>query len=326
MKWEHERLNIKEQVLSGHFDFEELALKLFFFQAQFNIPYKEYIRILRIDFTKVNTLDKIPFLPIGFFKKYKIVTGEFLSQMEFYSSGTTQSSRSIHYVRDVEVYKNISSLCFQQIMGEGIEKYMHFGLLPSYASNRHSSLLFMLDHFIHKGGGGYYHDDRSGLAMQLMATGEKKIILWGVSYALYRWDLPLPKLENLIIIETGGMKGMQKEIIRKELHVQINTNFNTNLICSEYGMTELLSQSYSLSEGQFRFPSSVKVLIRSVTDPFEYETSGSTGVLNIIDLANLDSCAFIATDDLGKLNANGNFEVLGRLYTSDIRGCNLLIT
>lgn len=326
MNWEHERKLITAQLYSGVYDFNELAIKLFHLQARFNVVYGAYLRALGKNCNSINSIEEIPFLPISLFKNYRIATGEFETAKEFYSSGTTQANRSIHPIRDLELYKYISSACFKNIFDVGVGEFIHLGLLPSYADNAHSSLLFMLDHFISQGGGGYYHNDSRALCEKIVELKDRKVIVWGVSYALYKWHLKLPYLEHLCIIETGGMKGMGKEMIRAELHDQIKSNFNTTWIGSEYGMTELLSQSYSLPGQAFRPPSTLQVMNRSISDPFEYELIGNTGVLNIIDLANIDSCAFIATDDLGKVYSNGQFEVLGRLDHSDTRGCNLLVT
>jgi hypothetical protein len=184
----------------------------------------------------------------------------------------------------------------------------------------------MLDYFIKKGGGGYFHRDYSGLIDFIRQNDTKKIFLWGVSYALLNWNHEFPEVQDLQIIETGGMKGMQQEITRDEMHEKIKINFHQTSVASEYGMTELLSQAYSIKAGLFKFSTTLKIFPRNISDPLTAERYNTTAALNMIDLANLDSCCFIATDDIGKVYDDQTFEVLGRLDNSDIRGCNLLIT
>ena len=326
MGWERERSGIIEKILNQDFLFEELALELFYYQSGHNKIYKEYLELLRVDASKINNVVDIPFLPISFFKSHLVMTGEYIPKKVFTSSGTTYSIRSKHLIRDPELYYYISSLCFQSAFGQSIDQGVHVGLLPSYAANPDSSLLSMLDYFIKKGGGGYFHHEEGALVDFVARLSEKKIFLWGVSYALLNWKHHFPKTDRLTLIETGGMKGMQAEITRAELHSEIIKKFPVRSVASEYGMTELLSQAYAVRDGVFTFSPSLRVYARSISDPLSPEKENTTGALNMIDLANLDSCCFLATEDIGKIYSDQTFEVLGRLDNSDLRGCNLLLT
>jgi len=308
------------------FLFEEIALELFYYQAKLNKVYKEYLELIHVDASRINNIHDIPFLPISVFKSHLITTGEYIPRKVFSSSGTTDRSRSKHLIRDTDLYHRISALCFLDAFEHSIDQTIHIGILPSYTTNSDSSLLFMLDYFIKKGGGNYFHRDPIGLVDYIGLNQNKIKFLWGVSYALLNWKYSFPVVPNLQIIETGGMKGMQQEITRSELHEKIKGNFLQDSIASEYGMTELLSQSYALKDGIFKFSPTLKVYPRSISDPLSPERLNTTAALNIIDLANIDSCCFIATEDIGKVYHNQTFEVLGRLDNSDVRGCNLLIT
>ncbi len=272
----------------------------------------------------------IPFLPIEFFKSHEIWCGENVQpEVVFSSSGTTGMSTSKHPVRNIALYEESFRKGFRLFYGD-IRQYSVLALLPSYLEREGSSLIYMVDALIHeseKPASGYFlynHRELYETLVQLRDQNEK-VILIGVTYALldfieqYQVDFP-----NLIVMETGGMKGKRKEMIREELHLALTTGFGVARIHSEYGMTELLSQAYSKGNGIFECPAWMRVLVRDTNDPFHYLEEGRTGALNIIDLANLHSCAFIATQDLGRLN-NRAFEVLGRFDNSDIRGCNLLV-
>ncbi|MEP7267002.1 MAG: acyl transferase [Saprospiraceae bacterium] len=325
MNWEKERLILQNKIVNRDFSFEEFALRLFALQYQFNPSYRQYIDLIKVDPSSVKLIEEIPFLPITFFKSHEIRTGSFTSKKTFTSSGTTASTRSKHFIRDLEWYNEISQICFQDAFGINLSEVIHLGLLPSYASNPDSSLLYMLRYFMEKGGGAYFHDDPQGLSDFIEKHKDKQIFLWGVSYALLRWKERFPKTENLKIIETGGMKGREKEITRMELHEVIGKAFHIDFVSSEYGMTELLSQAYAVKKGLFHSPFSMRVFPRSISDPLAIERRNTVAALNIVDLANIDSCAFIATEDLGKVYDDGSFEVMGRLDNADIRGCNLLI-
>ncbi|MBP6795268.1 MAG: acyl transferase [Saprospiraceae bacterium] len=326
MGWERERSGIIERIINQDFLFEELALELFHYQSAYNKIYKEYLELIHVDATKIKNVVDIPFLPISFFKSHLVLTGEYIPKKVFTSSGTTYSVRSKHLIRDPELYYFISSFCFQFAFGQSVDQVVHVGLLPSYASNPDSSLLSMLDYFIKKGGGGYFHQEEGALVDFIVREQEKKIFLWGVSYALLNWKHHFPINDRLTLIETGGMKGMQAEITRAELHSEIKKNFHVRSVASEYGMTELLSQAYAIRDGLFTFSPTLRVYGRSISDPLSPEKENTTAALNMIDLANLDSCCFLATDDIGKVYSDQTFEVLGRLDNSDLRGCNLLLT
>ena len=323
--------SLKKAVLSLQKEsFESLALEVFQYQARFNPVYAEYLSLLSIRPESVKVLTEIPFLPIQLFKNHKIISGQVLNDFCFESSGTTGSIPSCHYVSDLEFYNKISQIGFEKQFGP-LNQYCFLALLPSYLERQHSSLVHMVAHFISQSQykeSGFFLDDQQALVNRLERCIEQKVptILIGVSFALL--DLaesyPMP-LHKTVLMETGGMKGRRKEMTRSELHRQLCTAFQLEDIHSEYGMTELLSQSYSKGKGLF-FPSmSKQLLLRDPTDPFQVSRTGRRGVLNIVDLGNIDSCSFIATDDLGNIYADGSFEVLGRLDDSELRGCNLLI-
>jgi len=275
-------------------------------------------------------LQQIPFLPIQFFKSHTVVSNNEAPQAIFTSSGTTGMTTSQHLVTDVSLYEESYRRGFSQFYGN-IENYVVLALLPSYLEREGSSLIYMVEDLIQLSNqpeSGFYlnnHDELIEKLIELDSQGQN-VILIGVTYALL--DLIEKRkfqLQNTIIMETGGMKGKRKEMIREELHQQLCAGFGVASIHSEYGMTELLSQAYSLGEGIFECPSWMQILIRDTEDALSYITNGKTGGINVIDLANRNSCAFIATQDLGKKYANGTFEVLGRFDNSDIRGCNLMV-
>ena len=310
-------------------NFEKTALEIFRFQYIRNPVYKSYVDHLKISPDDVNSSRKIPFLPIRFFKSQKIQISNCKSEAVFLSSGTT-GTRSRHFIEDLGFYKKVSSIIFELFYGE-IEGEMFIGLLPSYLERGDSSLVYMVNHFIERSGkkdSGFYLNNIDELIYKLetLRSMSWKVYLFGVTFALL--DLTekySSNSGNLVIIETGGMKGRGKEMIRAELHEKLKKSFPQSKICSEYGMTELLSQAYMTEGGLFQTPPWMKVLIRDIYDPFDYLCYGKSGAINIIDLANVHSCSFIETEDLGIANENG-FQVLGRLDNSDLRGCNLLFS
>ena len=311
-------------------NFEDIAFRIFHFQAVNNPIYRSYLECLKCDIDKVFNLQQIPFLPISFFKSQSLKSGEWKACAEFSSSGTTGSISSKHLVYDLDFYRLHSENIFKYFFGDPAS--FHFlALLPSYLEREGSSLIEMMNHFIIRSKSdhsGFYLHNHNELVNKLLKLKKdsRKVILWGVSFALL--DLAEAfelDLSHCIIIETGGMKGRRREWIREELHEYLTRRFNVAVIHSEYGMTELMSQAYSMGSGKYQCPSSMKVIVRNINDPFEVLPTGKTGGVNIIDLANFHSCAFIETQDLGSINERGFFEVLGRMDNSDIRGCNLLV-
>ena len=316
--------------ISNQKQFDKMALKVFRFQYENNLVYREFCDFLKTDVQKVKTIQQIPFLPIQFFKSHSVVSNSNPIQTTFTSSGTTGMVTSKHLVTDVSIYEESYRKGFSQFYGN-IEDYVVLALLPSYLEREGSSLIHMVDDLIqlsnHPESGFYLHnyDELIEKIIQLDQSGHN-VILIGVTYALL--DLIEKhsfQLENTIIMETGGMKGKRKEMIREELHQQLCNGFGVKSIHSEYGMTELLSQAYSLGHGIFECPSWMQISIRDTEDALSYVREGKTGGINVIDLANINSCSFIATQDLGKKYSNGSFEVLGRFDHSDIRGCNLMV-
>lgn len=310
--------------------FEKIALKIFRFQYDNNAVYRQFCDLLRQNKQSVKSLRQIPFLPIQFFKSHEVVSTTNQPQATFTSSGTTGLTTSRHLVTDLSWYEQSYRQAFSQFYGN-IEDYTVLALLPSYLERQGSSLIHMVEDLIQLSNNpdsGFYLNDYDALVQKLLdqESQEKNVLLIGVTFALL--DLIEKqnfKLEHTIIMETGGMKGRRKEMIREELHELLTQGFGVNAIHSEYGMTELLSQAYSLGQGIFECPSWMQIHIRDTEDPLTYISNGKTGGLNVIDLANINSCSFIATQDLGKKYNNGTFEVLGRFDNSDIRGCNLMV-
>jgi len=311
--------------------FKALALETFYFQAENNLVYKEYLGHLNINLEEIDSIHKIPFLPIQFFKSHRIISNTNSIEQTFLSSGTTGMTQSKHLVTDLSLYKESYLKGFTHFYGN-IEEYVVLALLPSYLEREGSSLVYMVEDLIEKSHqieSGFYLnnlDDLCEVLLQLEVQN-KKVLLIGVSFALL--DL-IEKhqfsLKNTIVMETGGMKGKRKEMIREELHAVLKEGFGVEVIHSEYGMTELLSQGYSNGHGVFNCPPWMKIMIRDTEDPFSFLTNEKTGGINVIDLANKNSCSFIATQDLGRLYKDGSFEILGRFDNSDIRGCNLMIS
>lgn len=316
--------------ISSQKQFEKIALKVFRFQYESNLVYHEFCVFLKTDPHKVKSLSQIPFLPIQFFKSHQVVSNTDAVEETFTSSGTTGMITSKHLVTDASLYEESYRKGFSQFYGN-IEDYVILALLPSYLEREGSSLIYMVEDLItlsnHPESGFYLHNHDELIAkLTALDQAGQNVILIGVTYALL--DL-IEKhsfhLQNTVIMETGGMKGKRKEMIREELHKQLCKGFGVSAIHSEYGMTELLSQAYSLGNGVFECPSWMQILIRDTEDALTYIQDGKTGGINIIDLANINSCSFIATQDLGKKNPNNSFEVLGRFDNSDIRGCNLMV-
>lgn len=312
-------------------DFEETALAIFRYQATHNKVYKRYIDLLKVNIDSIQSIDQIPFLPISFFKQQKIVSGQFEPSIVFTSSGTTGMVNSAHYVKDAQLYIKSFLQCFRQFYGDE-KDYTFVCLLPSYLERAGSSLIYMMDYLVKASGkpqSGFYpqlDDNFIEVIKTLQRDKAQKVFFIGVTFALLELAEKYPcDLSNFIIMETGGMKGRRKEITRAELYEILQQSLNAKAIHSEYGMTELLSQAYSKENGQFFCPKHMKVLIRDLNDPFALLATNKTGVINVIDLANIYSCAFIATQDAGKLLNDGSFEVLGRVDHSDVRGCNLLM-
>lgn len=311
-------------------NFDDIALQLFHFQAENNKVYGQYIKNLHFDAGAVSTVADIPFLPISFFKDHVVKTGAWIPQVNFSSSGTTGRQTSTHPVRDLDFYLTTSVQCFEFFFGP-IEDYRFLALLPSYLERKDSSLVIMMDHFIRRtrlaGSGFYLHNVGELLeALQNERAGGKKTVLWGVTFALL--DLAEryhPDLGHCLIVETGGMKGRRAEITRGELHEVLTRAFGVDAICSEYGMTELFSQAYSRGGNAFFCPPWMRIIARDITDPMEKGLLNETGGINVVDLANVDSVAFLETEDIGKVSRDGSFQVLGRLDNTDMRGCNLMV-
>ncbi len=313
-----------------------MALELFNFQYLNNNLYKCYVDSLGINAESVDSITKIPFLPIQFFKNRIVKTTDFKTEKIFESSGTTQTINSKHYVKNIDLYTSSFTKSFRLFYGSEND-WCILALLPSYLERNNSSLVFMTEELIKCSGhslSGFYLDDHEKLYQTLLHNEilKQPTLLIGVTFALLDFTENYSmNLVNTIIIETGGMKGRREEITREEVHEILKKKLGICNVHSEYGMTELLSQAYSRGNGIFKSPPWMKVLIRNEDDPFSIQTASSsakkteTGIINIIDLANIYSCAFIATDDMGKLHHNGCFEVLGRCDNSDIRGCSQLL-
>lgn len=310
-------------------DFEKLAIEIFRFQYEHVSVYRNFCNLLGKNPSTVKNVENIPFLPIQFFKNHKVIAKHLTEQTTFTSSGTTGNITSKHYVADIKLYEKSFLKAFTRQYGNPSE-FAILALLPSYLERNGSSLIYMVEHLIEQSNNpnsGFYLYEMDALIakLNLLEESGQKTILIGVSYALL--DLIEKRkfrLKNTIVMETGGMKGRRKEMIKEELHETLKKGFGVSKIHSEYGMTELLSQAYSLGDGIFLCPPWMKILTRDAEDALSF-TLGKTGGINVIDLANLNSCAFIATQDLGKTFADGTFEILGRFDSSDIRGCNLMV-
>jgi hypothetical protein len=300
-------------------------LELFRWQAERCAPYKQYIGLLGIDPQSIDSIEQIPFLPIELFKSHDIYCGETAPEKVFTSSSTTGQTPSRHPMQSLAHYECTFTAAFKQFYGAA-EGWSIYGLLPNYLQREGSSLVYMVDRLLARcGSGGFYLDDYDKLLADMAADTKPKILL-GVSYAL--WDLAeryAPKLQQTIVMETGGMKGHREELPKEEFHKILTEAFGVETIHSEYGMAELTSQAYSAGGGIFLSPKWMRVFTRDVNNPLKILPAGKRGAINIIDLANLSSCAFIATQDVGQTFADGSFMIEGRLTGADIRGCNLLV-
>lgn len=311
-------------------NFEDSTMRVFNLQFENNPLYRSFCDLLYKHPSDVNSIEDIPFLPIQFFKTHSILSNKKLVKKTFTSSGTTGSTTSKHHITDLSIYETSFSKGFENVYGP-IEDYVILALLPSYLEREGSSLTYMVDAMIKQSKhleSGFYLDNLSELKSQLISLNDKgkKTLLIGVSFALL--DLVEKytfNLDNTIVMETGGMKGRRKELIREELHHILKMGFGVKHIHSEYGMTELLSQAYSKGNGLFNCPNWMKILTRDPEDALTIQNIGKTGGINIIDLANINSCSFIATQDLGRVYNDDSFEIIGRFDASDIRGCNLMV-
>ena len=308
--------------------FDQLALELFEYQAKNNPTYKEYLSDICVNSDGINSVENIPFLPIELFKKHAVKTHDWKEEFVFESSGTSGEARSRHYVHDLDFYKFLTNKNFQKEFGP-IDKLEIYALLPSYQEQGNSSLITMVDHIMADSRRfGYYLDDYKSLQQELESALHRnsKVILFGVGYALLDFaNSANTQFEGLKIIETGGMKGRREEITRPQFYQQLRDQLGNVRIHSEYGMTELFSQAYSTDSGLLRCAPQMKVIIRDLHDPFSLVPNTKTGQINVIDLANVHSCCFIETSDIGRQDELGDFEVLGRKDNSDIRGCNLMV-
>jgi len=311
-------------------NFESVALTIFKYQAEYCPVYRDFLKHLKVDVPSIKKVEDIPYLPIAFFKSHEVISEKETANTTFKSSGTTGQTTSKHMVADIALYEESFNTAFEYFYGHP-KDYCILGLLPSYIEQGDSSLVYMVDHLIkrseHMLSGFYLHNyEKLRETLVELEKTEQKTILFGVSYALLDMAEDFPTFfDNLIIIETGGMKGKRKEIIREELHHNIGYGFGTKNIHSEYGMTELLSQAYSMGDETFQCPPWMKVTLKDLHDPKSVVRQGKTGRIHVIDLANINSCSFIATNDLGQQVPNGQFKVLGRVDHSDIRGCNLMV-
>jgi phenylacetate-coenzyme A ligase PaaK-like adenylate-forming protein len=309
--------------------FEEQTLSVFQYQSQNNGVYKEYIDFLGTDVSKIKKIEQIPFLPVEFFKSRKVICGNEDFEVMFTSSGTTGMDFSRHFVKNTELYKESFRRGFELFYGR-ISDFCILALLPSYLERTGSSLVYMTEDLIRESrnsDSGFYLYDFEKLYEKLLILEKlkQKILLLGVSFALQDFFEKYPmNLKSTIIMETGGMKGRKKETVRSELHDFLKSAAGVSSVHSEYGMTELLSQAYSCGNGRFFCPPWMRVFVRDAYDPFDFVLPGKSGGLNVVDLANFNSCSFIETKDLAVTNDDGSFEILGRFDSSDIRGCNLL--
>ena len=318
------------QLIKNEDDFETLALEVFQYQFQNNEVYSEFVKSLNISPEKIKSIYEIPFLPVEIFKTRKVLTGNENYQRIFISSGTTGDQASKHYVKDISLYEINFSKIFSLFYNSPSD-YTILALLPSYLEREGSSLIYMTDKLIkatQSPASGFYLDEYKKLfsILEQLKKEKRKTILFGVTYALldfiFSFKINFP---GLIIMETGGMKGKRKEMVREEVHELLCAGFGVEVVHSEYGMTELLSQAYSCGNGIFKSPAWMRILVRDPYDPLKPAALKTSGGINIIDLANIDSCAFVSTQDLGRVYPDHSFEVIGRFDFSDVRGCNLMI-
>jgi hypothetical protein len=331
MDFKKQRQELTELVVNlEKYDFEAVALSLFRFQYQYNTLYQSFVDCLNVKIANVSALSRIPFLPVSFFKTHTVKTGSFEAQTIFSSSGTTGQLTSKHHLTDTRVYDSISLTGFSRFYGP-VQDFCFLALLPSYLERPDSSLVHMCSTFIAQSKyrqSGFFLNNYGQLLHTIEELKRENIptILIGVSYALLDFaDQYQPDLSGIIVMETGGMKGKRQETTKVAMHAHLKDNFNVKEIHSEYGMTELLSQGYSKGAGVFYPSATMRVLTSEIADPLSIQKLGKVGTVQIIDLANIDSCAFIATQDLGICHEDGGFEIIGRQDNSDIRGCNLMV-
>ncbi len=321
-QWNHKIFNVLDS------DFDDLAVSVYRYQYENNHVYRQFSDALYKNPDVVRSLEQVPYLPVSFFKSHQVMTSVFEPDIVFESSGTSATVNSRHLVRDISLYEKSFVKGFNRLYGE-IGEWCVIGLLPSYLEKGNSSLVYMIDKLMqlsaHPDSGFYLYDfARLKDKLSILEAMNQKTLLVGVTYALLDFaELFQIKLRHTVVMETGGMKGRRKELLRDEVHKRLCKAFEVDRIHSEYGMTELLSQAYSPGNGVFSCPPWMKILVRDEEDPLTVSRYGK-GVINVIDLANIYSCSFIATDDAGKLYDDGSFEVLGRTDGSDLRGCSLL--
>ncbi len=325
--------SLRERIFSIGNDTEFEILALDIFQLQYNncIPYKDYVDFLGVDVKKVGKYSQIPFFPIEFYKNHKIIYKSYIESTVFFSSGTTGANQSRHFVVDEKLYQQSFTNAFENFYGN-INDYCFLALLPGYLEREGSSLIYMVNELMkisNHPNNGFYLNEYKELELNIRNLKDKKqkYMIFGVTYALLDFAEKFKiDLSDGIMMVTGGMKGKRQELTSEEVNSLLKRSFDLDQVHSEYGMTELLSQAYSKGGGLFSTPEWMKVLIRDTYDPFSYLPMGKSGGINVIDLANIYSCSFIETKDLGRINKNGQFEVLGRFDNSDIRGCNLLVS
>ena len=311
--------------ISSPEQFNAMALEVFRFQAEHCDVYAEYLRLIGVDPASITRIEDIPMLPIGLFKSHDIYSAATPPQIVFTSSATTGMSFSRHLVADTSIYERDFTEGFRLFYGD-IKQWSVYGLLPNYLERTGSSLVYMVDSLIRQAGsGGFYLHNYEKLLSDMAADSRPKILI-GVTYALLELaEKYAPKLDNTVVMETGGMKGRRKEMSKEELHGLLCSAFGVERIHSEYGMAELLSQGYSTGEGLFASPPWMRVIVRDINDPFTHLEAGRRGAIDIIDLGNIYSCSFIATEDVGIAYADNTFRIEGRITDADIRGCNLLV-
>lgn len=330
MDYSSERSNLVRKVLSldSESQWEELALEIFRFQSKYNDIYRKFVELLHIEPGTIDNVDLIPCIPVEFYKHHAIISGQWDPVKVFKSSGTTGQIRSNHYVRDLDLYHKVTVSCFENEFGP-LTRYSLIAVLPSYQENPDSSLLEMIDHFIHLTRteiSRYYLPEKAEIrvAVQNSQKAGRKPLIFGVSYALMDLAEQGLDLSNCYIIETGGMKGRRKEMLKSDLHAYLKNRLLAKIIYSEYGMAELFAQAYSKENGIFNNSVYLKTRSKEVNDPLALEKIGKTGIMECIDLSNIDTCSFVQTQDLGRNLNEEQFEIIGRLQNADLRGCNLL--
>jgi hypothetical protein len=321
---------LEEKILSNNYDFETLALDIFFFQYKNNKIYRQFVDLSKIKIDDVKNMRQIPFLPIQFFKTHPVYVGSRQPDFYFESSGTTQTINSKHYIQNLKLYENIFAAGFKSFYGN-VENYNIIALLPNYLERSHSSLVYMFDALIRQSKSAYsgfylYDFEKLNVILSQVLKDKRKTLLLGVTFALLDFAEQYPQdLRHCIVMETGGMKGRKREMTRQEVHQILKQAFNIPAVHAEYGMTELLSQAYSAQDGIYTCSHSMSVLCRDIYNPKAILPHGERGLLNIIDIGNLYSCSFIATQDAGITHADNCFEISGRMDNSELRGCNLMV-